>query len=154
MKLKVYQKMDIVVQRQIYLRKLKDSKASGYKIFYQDETWFNANHTRQYVWQARGDDNIISDTIMKGRLDVPRGRGQRPIINDLGYEDGFLLKTDECFIGKKDSADYHREMNSHHFECWWENTVLDKLPDQSVGVIDNAKYHSRQTEDFKKPTTG
>ena len=45
-------------------------------------------------------------------------------------------------------------MNSHHFERWWENTVLDKLPDQSVIFIDNAKYHSRQTEDSKKPTTG
>ena len=33
----------------------------------------------------------------------------------------------------------------HHF---------DKLPDQSVVVVDNAKYHSRQTEDSKKPTTG
>ena len=54
---------------------------------------------------------------------------------------------------KKDSSDYHREMNSHDFELWWENTVLDKLPDQSV-VIDNAKYHSQQTEDSKKPTTG
>ena len=41
-----------------------------------------------------------------------------------------FLKTDECFIGKKDSADYHREMNSRHFECWWE-----KLPDQSVVVM-------------------
>ena len=57
-----------------------------------------------------------------------------------------FLKTDECVTGEKDSADYHREMNSHHFECWWENTVLDKLPDRSVVVIDNAKYHSRQTK--------
>ena len=40
-------------------------------------------------------------------------------------------------------------MNSHRFEGWWENTVLDKLPDQSVVVIDNAKYHPRQTEDSK-----
>ena len=32
-KLKVYQRMDIVVQRQIYLRKLRDLRASGYKIF-------------------------------------------------------------------------------------------------------------------------
>ena len=77
MKLKVYQRMDIVVQRQIYLRKLRDLRASEYKIFYQDETWCNANHTRQYVWQARGDDNIISDTVWKGGADVPSGNGQR-----------------------------------------------------------------------------
>ena len=77
MKLKVYQRMDIVVERQIYLRKLRDLRASEYKIFYQDETWRNANHTRQYVWQARGNDNIISDTVWKGGVDVPSGSGQR-----------------------------------------------------------------------------
>ena len=31
MKLKVYQRIDIVVQRKIYLRKLRDLRASGYK---------------------------------------------------------------------------------------------------------------------------
>ena len=67
MKLKVYQRMDVVVQRQIYLRKLRDLRASLHKIFYQDETWFNASHTRQYVWQAHGDDSIISDIILFGK---------------------------------------------------------------------------------------
>ena len=70
----------------------------------------------------------------------------------LGLRTVFLKTTESALLEKKDSTDYHREMNSHHFERWWENTVLNKLPDQSVVVIDNAKYHSRQT-DSEVPTT-
>ena len=56
------------------------------------------------------------------------------------------MKTAQsALLEKKDIIDYHGEINVHHF---------DKLPDQSVVVIDNVKYHSRQTEDSKKPTTG
>ena len=43
-------------------------------------------------------------------------------------------------------------MNSAHFEAWWTNSVLPNLPDKSVVVIDNASYHSRQTEESKNPT--
>ena len=87
----------------------------------------------------------------KGGLDVPSRSGSGQMVLVLRT---VFLKTDECFTGKKDSADYHREMNSHHFECWRKNTLLDKLLDQSVVVNDNAKYHSRQMKDSKKPTTG
>ena len=43
-------------------------------------------------------------------------------------------------------------MNSLHFEDWFENKVLPALPDKAVVVLDNAKYHSRITDDSKKPT--
>ena len=92
-------------------------------------------------------DTTISSVILFGKEML---MFQAVVINasyeyDRGCEDGFLKNCGECFIGKKDIADHHRETNRHHF---------DKLPDQSVIVIDNAKYHSRQTEDSKKPTTG
>ena len=86
-----------------------------------------------------------SDTVWKEGVDVPSGSGQRLIMNDRGSEDSFLENCGQYFIGKKDIADYHKDMNGHHF---------DKLPDQFVVVTDNAKYHSRQTEDSKKSTTG
>ena len=54
---------------------------------------------------------------------------------------------------KKGSIDYHNEMNHVHFERWWDTKVLPSLPDKSVVLIDNAKYHSRQTDESKKPTT-
>lgn len=49
--------------------------------------------------------------------------------------------------------DYHQEMNHVHFERWWETKVLPALPNKSVVLIDNARYHSRLTPESKKPTT-
>ena len=86
-------------------------------------------------------------------MKVPTGSGKSLIVNHLGLEDGFLNGCEECFVGAKDSADYHKEMNSSHFERWWEDSVLMRLPTKSVVVIDNASYHSRQTEESRAPTT-
>ena len=49
-KLQVYQRLDIVASRQRYLRRVRELKSAGYKVFYQDETWCNANHTRNFIW--------------------------------------------------------------------------------------------------------
>ena len=56
-------------------------------------------------------------------------------------------------LWEKNSGDYHNDMNTVHFERWWEDNVLPRLPDKSVVVIDNAKYHSGQKEESKAPTT-
>ena len=56
-------------------------------------------------------------------------------------------------ICSKDSADCHKEINSIHFERWWEDSVLPRLPTRSVVVIDNARYHSRETLESRGPTT-
>ena len=37
--MQIYQRLDIVAERHKVLRKLPDLRKSGYKIFYQDETW-------------------------------------------------------------------------------------------------------------------
>ena len=153
-KMQIYQRLDIVAERHKVLRKLPELRKNGYKIFYQDETWCNANSTREYIWQTKGDsEDLIEDTKWKGGMNVPSGSGRRLIINHIGSENGFLEGCGECFEGKKNTSDYHNEMNSTHFENWWEVKVLPALPDKSVVLIDNAKYHSRQTDDSKKPTT-
>ena len=89
-----------------------------------------------------------------GGLNVPQGQGKRLIINHIGSKDGFLSGCGECFVGVKDSSDYHKKMNGVHFEDWWDTKVLPALPNNSVVLIDNAKYHSRQTEESKVPNTG
>ena len=89
---------------------------------------------------------------MKG-LNVPCGGGARIIVNDIGSENGFLGGCREVFIGKKNTDDYHNEINGDHFEAWWKEKVLPSLPPRSVVVIDNAKYHSRITPESKTPTT-
>ena len=156
--MQVYQRIDVVAQRHKVLRALPDYRARGYEIFYQEESFVNANHTCQYVWQNEnyGKDernDMIKDTRWSGGLNVPSGKGQRIIINHIGSKNVFLEGAREYFVGKKGSDDYHQEMNATHFERWWETKVLPALPDKSVAGIHNAKYHSRQTEDSKKPTT-
>ena len=143
------------MQRHKYLRRIKELREKDHRVFYQDETWCNANHTREFVWQMEDEEkSLISDSQRKGGLKVPSGSGKRPIINNIGSSDGFLKDCGECFIGKKDTSDYHHEMNGpHFFEEWFEKKVLPALPDKSVIVMDNAKYHSRMTEESKRPTT-
>jgi len=47
----------------------------------------------------------------------PSGTGKRIILLDIGSEVGFL-GVGKQFVGKKNTADYHSEMNSDHFnEC-------------------------------------
>ena len=48
-KMQVYQRLDIVATRHRVLRSLIEFREQGYKIFYQDETWCNAHHTRVYM---------------------------------------------------------------------------------------------------------
>ena len=96
---------------------------------------------------------LISDATYRGRLKVPSAKRRRLIIDHLGSKNGFLKDCGECFVGKKDSADYHSEMNGPHFEKWLVETELPKMSDKVVLVIGNARYHCRQTEDSKKPTT-
>lgn len=109
------------------------------------------NHTRNIVWQLKDvKETFIEDKSANGGINVPCGSGRRLIINQLGS--GFLQNCGECFVGVTDSADYHKEMNSMHFENWWKSMVLPNMPTKAVVVIDNATYHSRLTEDSRKPT--
>ena len=46
----VYQRLDVVAERQKYLMKIREFRKNGYEVFYQDETWCNQYHTKEYVW--------------------------------------------------------------------------------------------------------
>lgn len=77
------------------------------------------------------------------------GKGKRLIVTHIGSEDGFLEDGLLAFVSKK-QGDYHHDMNGDVFEEWFAK-VLDKIPDDSVIVMDNAPYHSRKIE--KVPNT-
>ena len=152
-KIHVYQRLDVVISRQNYLRNIKYYRESNYQIFYQDESFCNKNHTKEFTWQLEQQTKtLIQDGSANGGLNVPSGAGRRLILNQLGSELGFLQRCGECFIGTKKTSDYHCEMNSQHFEEWWEKMVLPDLPEKAVVVIDRATYHSRLTDESKKPT--
>ena len=122
------------------LRRIRNTEPSRV-IVYLDETWFNQYDIEQQAWldarEVSGKKNVI-------------GKGKRLIIVHAGCQAGFfegaLLTT--WTDGK--STDYHDSMNSRHFEEWFTQ-LLGNIPDNSVIVMDNASYHSRQKN--KAPTT-
>jgi len=73
---------------------------------------------------------------------VKSGNG-RIIVNHLGSEDGFLLGGDDIFISKKDTKDYHGNMNHERYHEWFKK-ILTLLPDKSVVVVDQAPYHKKR----------
>ena len=46
------------------------------------------------------------------------------------------------FQSKKSTGDYHDKMTGEHFEEWSHDTVLPKLLQNSIIVMDNVSYHS------------
>ena len=70
------------------------------------------------------------------------GKG-RVIINHIGSESGFLDGGDDIFISKKDTKDYHGNMN--HERCLeWFQKVINLVPNKSVLVLDQAPYHKKR----------
>lgn len=78
-------------------------------------------------------------------LKAPSGKGRRLIISHIGSDEGFLENGLLLFESKKNTDDYHKEMNAQHFEEWLTG-ILPRLKPNSVLVIDNAPYHSRKME--------
>ena len=156
-KMNVFQREDIVAHRHRYLHAIQKYRDEGFQIYYQDETWVNANHTREYIWKyqdqlLKGLEAEYGAAIQNG-LKVPCGSGKRLIVNHIGSSAGFVNNCQMVFKGEKGTADYHGEMNHFVFEEWWMTKVLPNVCNRSVIVIDNASYHSRTTDDSKRPTT-
>ena len=49
------------------------------------------------------------------------------------------------------SGDYHGQMDGGNFEKWYKEKLLPNLPPNSIIVMDNASYHSVQSD--RAPTT-
>jgi len=80
----------------------------------------------------------------------PSGKGKRLIVLYIGSEDGFLPGGLLCFESKKNTINYHDEMNGDTIREWIEGT-LPRLKLNSVIVMDNASYHSVKKD--KAPTS-
>ncbi|XP_015929512.3 uncharacterized protein [Parasteatoda tepidariorum] len=145
------EKEEIILWRRRYLRTINKMRQEGRKIYYMDETWLNAGHTQDKVWN---DTSIISSkqAFLSGLstgLKSPSGKGERLIITHIGSDAGFLKEGLLLFKSNK-NKDYHKDMNAACFEEWFEK-ILPFLEPNSVVVMDNAPYHSRKEE--KIPNT-
>ncbi|XP_075730481.1 uncharacterized protein LOC119185563 [Rhipicephalus microplus] len=113
-------------------------------ICYLDETWVNAGHTKDKVWE---DANITTreEAFRQGLttgLRASSGKGGRLILLHAGCEDGFLNSACLLFRAAKRSGDNYTEMDGPRFEKWFGEQLLPNIKPCSVIVIDNAPYHS------------
>ncbi|KAF4532073.1 hypothetical protein B566_EDAN015122 [Ephemera danica] len=146
----------IVDQRTKFLRLIKKLRSQGYIIWYTDETWCGANHSPKLdPFRLDFEPGKVQEIDgFKGGIVKPSGAGKRTIILDIGNEEGFLEPREEtslCFEGKKDSNDYHNEMCGEHYLEWF-SSVLRKIPEHSVIVIDQAPYHTMRDPQSINPT--
>lgn len=127
----------IVELRQEFLRKARNFRGEKRNLIYLDETWFDTHDVVQYGWV---------DDSKKCTLKAPCNRGKRIIILHAGSENGFIPN---CLLLsakniKESCADYHEDMTADLFEKWVEQQLLQNIPPNSVIIMDNASYHSRQ----------
>lgn len=141
------EKQELIMWRRDYLRAIKKYREEGRSIYYLDETWVNAGDVPEKVWM---------DTTIKSHRDAfirglstgpanPSGKGKRLIVLHIGSADGFVPGGLLCFESKKNTTDYHDEMNGNTFLDWFKK-VLPILDDNCVIVLDNAPYHSVKME--------
>ncbi|XP_044760399.1 uncharacterized protein LOC123317852 [Coccinella septempunctata] len=144
---------EIIVWRRDYLRKIRKYREQGRTIYYLDETWINAGHTKNIIWV---DESIKScrqarrEGLSTG-LKNPSGKGRRLIICHIGGQNGFV-ENGLWFFESNKSGDYHEEMNGESFEKWF-STILPTLEDNAVIVMDNASYHSRKIDSVPSSST-
>ncbi|XP_060871313.1 uncharacterized protein LOC132945555 [Metopolophium dirhodum] len=146
------EKIEIVVWRRMYLDNIKKYREEGRNIYFLDETWVNAGDCTSKTW-VDGTIKSHRDAFLKGLSTGavnPSGKGKRLIVLDIGSEDSFLPGGLLCFESKKNTRDYHDEMNGDTFGEWMEG-ILPHLKPNSVIVMDNASYYSVKLD--KAPTS-
>ncbi|KAE9522521.1 hypothetical protein AGLY_017086 [Aphis glycines] len=134
---------DLIVWRQKFIIDIRRFRNEGRTIYYLDETWVNAGECCSKVWL---DKTVTShrDAFVKGLSTGPKNptvKGKRLIVVHIGSSEDFVEGGLLCFESKKNTADYHDEMNGDTFYDWFCG-VLPKLKENSVIVMDNASYHS------------
>lgn len=134
------EKPSVALQRCRFLRKIRDVDIKN--VVFLDETWVNANISKDLGW---------TDGSVKCSVNAPLGKGKRLIVCHAGGYNGWINSPPLIFQSRK-TVDYHEEMNSEVFEGWFFEVLLKSIPAGSTIIMDNAPYHSRIAN--KAPTSG
>lgn len=140
---------DLIVWRRSYLYNIRKYRRELKTIYYLDETWLNAGDCVDRVWHDKTV-NSKNDAFNKGLTTGatnPTDKGKGLIVLHIGSTHGFLPSGLLCFASKNNTDDYHNEINGDNFKEWFES-ILPRLDPNSIIVMDNAPYHSVQTEKY------
>ena len=121
-----YERRDIIQQRHKYLREIRKYRKEGRPIVYLDKTWANSSIAPERLWLNEEG---------KGGWKRPSGKGRRLIILHAGSKNGWTPNCARVFRSKKHTGDYNDGMNGEHFLDWFENKVLQNVPERSVTTL-------------------
>ncbi|XP_022174497.1 uncharacterized protein LOC111036684 [Myzus persicae] len=144
---------DLVLWRRKYIADIRRYRKEGKTIYFLDETWVNAGDCSSRVWvdkTVKSHRDAFNRGLTTGSQN-PTGRGKRLIVVHIGSTEGFVAGGLLCFESKKNTSDYHDEMNGDTFFEWF-CSVLPLLKDDSVIVMDNAPYHSVKKDHLPTPS--
>lgn len=132
---------DIVVWRNRYLEQIRKFREEGRSVYYLGETCIDAGECSD---QTMSDGNVKSrrGAVLPG---VSNPRGKRLIVVHVGSEEGFVPGGLLAFCSKKNTLDFRDEIDGDIFFDWMK-TVVPLMKEKSVLVMDNASYHSVETE--------
>ncbi len=129
----------VVLARRCYLRQKRlNRKADGTTIrpeVYLDESYVNKNHTNQFTWYWDEDGSDVNK---------PAGKGDRLIIVHAIMSTGWVNGAELVFTANRKTGDYHGQMNWENFSRWFTKQLLPNIPENSLIMMDNAKYHNVQ----------
>jgi hypothetical protein len=137
----------IVSWKNQYIETIRKYREDGRPIYNLDETWINAGKSSKKTWV----DNTVTscrDAFLKGLSTGaanPSGKGKQLIVVHIGSNEGFVPGGLLLFESKKNTLDYHDEMNGVTFFNWMKD-VIPLLKPNSVIVMDNASYNSVKIE--------
>lgn len=139
----------VIHARRAYLREIRANRAvDGLRVrpeVYLDETYINKNHSQRLTWYQEEDGPWVNK---------PSGVGPRLIIVNAITSASWVEGAQLVFEAKKRTGDYHGQMNWENFSNWFKNQLLPNIPERSLIILDNARYHNVFTEDrFPKPST-
>jgi len=132
----------VLIKRRQYLRlKRANRDENGHTIrheVYLDESYINKNHSNDNTWYFK-EDGII--------LGKPTGKGDRLIIIDAITKNGWVPNARLVFKASKKTGDYHANMNWNNFSGWFQEKLLNNIPENSLIIMDNAAYHNVLVEE-------
>lgn len=132
----------VISARRRYLRKkISNRRADGTlkrPEVYLDETFLNKNHSNDKTWYLNEDEAWVNK---------PSGKGPRLIIVHAITKEGWVDGAKLVFQAKTAIGDYHGQMNYENFSKWFADRLLPNIPENSVIIMDNAKYHNILSDD-------
>lgn len=132
----------VIAARRRYLREKRSNRRADGTLkrpeVYLDETYLNKNHSNDNTWYV-GEDGAW--------VNKPSGKGPRLIIVHAITKDGWVDGAQLVFQAKTSTGDYHGQMDYDNFSKWFTEQLIPNIPDHSLIIMDNAKYHNVLADD-------